>query len=139
MVSQNKVKKSRHNLVYTMQAEGCFLPCIIVAAYCSKVVLVHIIDIDELVVYSISRTAIYKCDNIAFKHYILRLCSVNKMVFIRFIPVSSKESSGKSVQMRTLQSLRCSHTPQELEVRSLYHIYSLKTKSSRCHYAVITT
>ena len=27
---------------------------------------------------------------------------------------------------------------QELEVRSLYHLYSLKTKSSRCHYAVMT-
>ena len=27
---------------------------------------------------------------------------------------------------------------QELEVRSLYHLYSLKTKSSRCHYIVIT-
>ena len=26
--------------------------------------------------------------------------------------------------------------PQELEVRSLYHLYSLKTKSSRCHYVV---
>ena len=28
--------------------------------------------------------------------------------------------------------------PQELEVRSLYHLYSLKTKSSRCHYVVMT-
>ena len=28
--------------------------------------------------------------------------------------------------------------PQELEVWSLYHLYSLKTKSSRCHYIVIT-
>ena len=27
---------------------------------------------------------------------------------------------------------------QELEVRSLYHLYSLKTKSSRCHYVVMT-
>ena len=29
-------------------------------------------------------------------------------------------------------------TPQELAVRSLYHLYSLKTKSSRCHYIVMT-
>ena len=29
-------------------------------------------------------------------------------------------------------------TPQELEVRSLYHLYSLKTKSSWCHYVVMT-
>ena len=28
--------------------------------------------------------------------------------------------------------------PQELEVRSIYHLYSLKTKSSRCHYVVMT-
>ena len=28
--------------------------------------------------------------------------------------------------------------PQELEVRSLYHLYSLKTKSPRCHYVVMT-
>ena len=28
--------------------------------------------------------------------------------------------------------------PQELEVRSLYHLYSLKTKSLRCHYVVMT-
>ena len=27
---------------------------------------------------------------------------------------------------------------QELEVRSLYHIYSLKIKISRCHYVVMT-
>ena len=27
---------------------------------------------------------------------------------------------------------------QELEVRSLYHLHSLKTKSSRCHYIVMT-
>ena len=27
---------------------------------------------------------------------------------------------------------------QELEVRSLYHIYSLKTKTPRCHYIVMT-
>ena len=27
---------------------------------------------------------------------------------------------------------------QELEVLSLYHLNSLKTKSSRCHYAVMT-
>ena len=27
---------------------------------------------------------------------------------------------------------------QELEVRSSYHLYSLKTKSSRCHYVVMT-
>ena len=27
---------------------------------------------------------------------------------------------------------------QELEVRSLYHLYSLKTKSSQCHYVVMT-
>ena len=27
---------------------------------------------------------------------------------------------------------------QELEVRSLYHLYSLKTKSSRCHCVVMT-
>ena len=27
---------------------------------------------------------------------------------------------------------------QELEVRSLYHLYSLKTKSSQCHYIVMT-
>ena len=31
-----------------------------------------------------------------------------------------------------------SHQPQELEVRSLYHLYTLKTKSSRCHYVVMT-
>ena len=29
------------------------------------------------------------------------------------------------------------HSPQELEVRSLYHLYSLKTKSARCHYVVM--
>ena len=29
-------------------------------------------------------------------------------------------------------------TPQELEVQSLYHLYSLKTKSSQCHYVVMT-
>ena len=29
-------------------------------------------------------------------------------------------------------------TSQELEVRSLHHLYSLKTKSSRCHYLVMT-
>ena len=28
-------------------------------------------------------------------------------------------------------------SPQELEVRSLYHLYSLKTKSSRCHFVVL--
>ena len=28
------------------------------------------------------------------------------------------------------------HPPQELEVRSLNHPYSLKTKSSQCHYVV---
>ena len=28
--------------------------------------------------------------------------------------------------------------PQELEVRSLNHSYSLKTKSSQCHYVVMT-
>ena len=28
--------------------------------------------------------------------------------------------------------------PQELEVRSLNHPYSLKTKSSQCHYVVMT-
>ena len=27
---------------------------------------------------------------------------------------------------------------QELEVRSLYHLYILKTKSSRCHYVAMT-
>ena len=27
---------------------------------------------------------------------------------------------------------------QELEVRHLYHLYSLKTKSSQCHYVVMT-
>ena len=27
---------------------------------------------------------------------------------------------------------------QELEVRSLYHLYSLKTRSSRCHNVVMT-
>ena len=27
-------------------------------------------------------------------------------------------------------------TPRELEVRYLYHIYSLKTKNSQCHYVV---
>ena len=27
---------------------------------------------------------------------------------------------------------------QELEFRSLYHLYSLRTKSSRCHYIVMT-
>ena len=30
------------------------------------------------------------------------------------------------------------NSPQELEVRSLYHLYSLKTKSSRYHYVVMT-
>ena len=29
--------------------------------------------------------------------------------------------------------------PQELEVRSLNHPYSLKTKSSQCHYVVMTS
>ena len=29
--------------------------------------------------------------------------------------------------------------PQELEVWPLYHLYSLKTKSSRCHYVVVMT
>ena len=29
-------------------------------------------------------------------------------------------------------------SPQELEVQSLYHLYSLKTKISRCHYVVMT-
>ena len=29
-------------------------------------------------------------------------------------------------------------TAQELEVRSLYHLYSLKTKSSWCHNEVMT-
>ena len=28
--------------------------------------------------------------------------------------------------------------PQELEVRSFFHLYSLKTKTSRCHYVVMT-
>ena len=28
--------------------------------------------------------------------------------------------------------------PQELEVRSLYHLYSLKNKSSPCHFYVMT-
>ena len=28
--------------------------------------------------------------------------------------------------------------PQELEVRSLYHLYSLKTKTSWCHHVVMT-
>ena len=28
--------------------------------------------------------------------------------------------------------------PQELEVRALHHLYSLKTKSSQCHYVVMT-
>ena len=32
----------------------------------------------------------------------------------------------------------CKLYPQELEVRSLYHLYSLKTKSSRSHYVVMT-
>ena len=32
----------------------------------------------------------------------------------------------------------CLVKPQELEVRSLFHLYSLKTKSSQCHYVVIT-
>ena len=32
----------------------------------------------------------------------------------------------------------CLIYPQELEVRSIYHLYSLKTKSSRCHYVVMT-
>ena len=31
-----------------------------------------------------------------------------------------------------------SMTAQELEVRSLNHPYSLKTKSSQCHYVVMT-
>ena len=31
------------------------------------------------------------------------------------------------------------HKSQELEFRSLYHLYSLKTKSSRCHYVVMTS
>ena len=30
------------------------------------------------------------------------------------------------------------HKPQELEVLSLNHLYSLKTKSSQCHYVVMT-
>ena len=30
------------------------------------------------------------------------------------------------------------HNPQELEVRSLNHPYSLKTKSPQCHYVVMT-
>ena len=38
----------------------------------------------------------------------------------------SKEGNGTCIQ------------PQELEVRSLYHLYTLKTKSSRCHYVVMT-
>ena len=29
-------------------------------------------------------------------------------------------------------------SPQELEVQSLYHLYSFKTKSSGCHYIVMT-
>ena len=32
---------------------------------------------------------------------------------------------------------RCG-SAQELEVWSLYHLYSLKTKSSQCHYVVMT-
>ena len=28
------------------------------------------------------------------------------------------------------------HRPQELEVQSLYHLYSLQTKSSQCHYVM---
>ena len=35
-------------------------------------------------------------------------------------------SSGTKMRIRS----------QELEVRSLYHLYSLKTKRSRCHYVM---
>ena len=46
-------------------------------------------------------------------------------------------------QMRSRQRIEFLHEntfiePQELEVRSLNHPYSLQTKSSQCHYVVMT-
>ena len=35
-------------------------------------------------------------------------------------------------------SMFCCVLPHKLEVRSLYHLYSLKTKRSWCHYVVMT-
>ena len=45
-----------------------------------------------------------------------------------YIPLHSKGSQSSAHRL----------TAQELEVRSLYHLYSLKTKSSRSHYVVMT-
>ena len=47
---------------------------------------------------------------------------------------SPKSDCSFSIFVCSLQQL----ISQELEVWSLYHLYSLKTKSSRCHYIVIT-
>ena len=52
---------------------------------------------------------------------------------VRRPTLSSSAKLQNSKGLLTLQH-KTRTKPQELEVRSLYHLYSLKTKSSRCHY-----
>ena len=61
-------------------------------------------------------------------------------IFTRPIPRGVSPVTYESKWCDTMQYLNnlIDVCPQELEVRSLYHLYSLKTKSSRCHYVVMT-
>ena len=62
--------------------------------------------------------------------------TVGILTFISRTTNLKQEKSFYFVILVSMSSLNV--MPQELEVRSLYHLYSLKTKSSRCHYVVMT-
>ena len=49
---------------------------------------------------------------------------------------SLNEPAHKILVLIELAAIKSSDEPQELEVSSLYYLYSLKTKSSQCHYVM---
>ena len=57
---------------------------------------------------------------------------------VRVLNNQPVEPQSNTLQTEPLRSLRPFVYAQELEVRSLYHLYSLKTKSSQLHYVVMT-
>ena len=67
---------------------------------------------------------------------------VDKRDHVQYLTVSKSYSDNCTCslteQNTTLKNLYYGLIPQELEVRSFNRPYSLKTKSSQCHYVVMT-
>ena len=62
--------------------------------------------------------------------------NIAKSQHVVFGVMQGTAKTNSVLQDKTTQGLCCLLRSQELEVRSLNHPYSLKAKSSRCHYVL---